>query len=517
LKLLIVIDNRQSARRWLAAAPRLALLGSLINRQAARHWLAAAPRLALLGSLMLAGCSYTFDDTAPDIRLLGSPPNTDGLPRLNHSAAGNDNIVLGYDDNGQQNAYWVAFTENIDTADGKQGAVRAVRLSPPEKEEIILADDVTTTWTRFFLVSRGLDKPMTPPVITVRSAGQTTPPIQFPLPGAPGFFSIGYGEDAFLYWVARATQSTFYTFRSDGSFMRQLKIPPGVDPLNPQLDFYWSSGSKFLLTRAPDGDVLVHSTIESSDVDLGIRPKLLGVIGQSQLIACGADGLRVVRLDGTREQVLDPMPCDDQGDLALRYVEMKTWVYYGTDLQLWRVPLDGNGTPEPVHVDGRRAWQFLDDGRIIVSRTPRELYIQSAGDGWLDGWNFMERGIDVRMSTDKKRLRWLEHAAKANGAGELMSAPIGEAPLHLSLNTRQWEELEDGRILADANHAFRGTQNRVVVIDEASRTAQWVAAAAAQYSRIPYTNDLLVDVVTGPTGLDIVRVPIPPPLPSPAP
>ena len=39
---------------------------------------------ALVFILSLAGCSYTFDDTAPDIRLLGGPPNTDGLPRLNH-------------------------------------------------------------------------------------------------------------------------------------------------------------------------------------------------------------------------------------------------------------------------------------------------------------------------------------------------------------------------------------------------------------------------------------------------
>ena len=87
----------------------------------------------------------------------------------------------------------------------------------------------------------------------------------------------------------------------------------------------------------------------------------------------------------------------------------------------------------------------------------------------------------------------------------------------MTLNTRQWQELADGRILADADHAFRGAQNRVVVVDEKARTAQWVASAAAQYSRIPGTNDLLIDVVTGPTGYDIVRVPIPPPLPSPSP
>src|SRR5262249_36725277 len=152
-------------------------------------------------------------------------------------------------------------------------------------------------------------------------------------------------------------------------------------------------------------------------------------------------------------------------DLALRYVEHKTWVYYGNDAQLLRVPLDASGPPEVVLNDGRRPLQFLDDGRIIVSKTPRDLYVNSAGDGWLDNWNFMESGIDVPMPRDKRRGRWLEHAAKPNGAGELLPAEIGQPPLHLTLNTREWEELKDGRILADANHAFRGTQNRIVVVD----------------------------------------------------
>ena len=56
-----------------------------------------------------------------------------------------------------------------------------------------------------------------------------------------------------------------------------------------------------------------------------------------------------------------------------------------------------------------------------------------------------------------------------------------------------------------------------MVVDEKTRTAQWVANSAADYIHIPGTNDLIIDVVTGPTGYDIVRVPIPPPLPSPAP
>jgi hypothetical protein len=471
---------------------------------------------------LVGGCSYTFDDTSPDILLVGGPPNTAALPKLNKGPAGNDHIVLGFDDHGQQTALWAAFTEkNIDTPQGRENGIRAVRLTPPEKEEVIIADEVTSTWTRFFLINRNKENPMLPPIVTVRSAGQETPPKSFQLPGAPGFFSVGPGEEAFLYWVAKPTQKTYFTFRTDGSFARQLKIPPNIDPLDPRLQFYWSDRARHIITREPDGNTLVHSTIDDQDFALGARPQLMGVLGTDQLLTCGDDGLRLVDLDfatastdGTppKEQVLDAMPCDDRGALFVRYVEKQWWVYYGNDTQLLRVPLDG-GSSELVLDGGRRPLAFLDDGRIMFSKTPADTYVNGAGDGWLDGWNFMQRGLDAGMSLDNKRVRWLERAAKPNGAGELLSAELGQEPITLALNSRRWEELADGRVLADANHAFRGTQNRIVVIDEKTRRGQWVASQAGNYSHIPGTNDLLVDVVSGPTGYDIIRVPIPPPEP----
>jgi hypothetical protein len=464
----------------------------------------------------LSGCSYKFDAQAPDITLLGAAPNTDGLPRLNQSPTTGDYLVLGYDDSGHQNAYWDAFTETIQTDSGPKNGLRAVRLSEPAKEEVILADEVTPAWTRFFLVNNDPQDPMAPPTLSVRSAGQSAPPITFQLPGAPGFFGIGYGDLAFLYWVAKPDQTTFFTFRSDGSFARELPIPPSVtDPTDPKMQFQWSYSSDYLVIRDPEGGVMVHSTIDNVDHDLGVRPKLIGVYGDNLLLACGDSGLRTVQLDGTHETLLDPLPCDEHGDLEVQFIEMKNWIYYGANSELWRVLLDGSGMPEVVLQDGLRPLQFIDDGRIMFSKTAADLYVNAAGDGWLGGWRFMQRGIDAGISYDKSRVRWLEGAAKPNGAGELLSAPIGQEPLHLTLNTRQWEELGDGRVLADADHAFRGSQNRIVVVDEKSRTAKWVAASAAQYTHIPGTNDLLIDVVTGPTGYDIVRVPIPPPDPPP--
>jgi hypothetical protein len=462
--------------------------------------------------VVVGGCSYTFDSSAPDITLLGGPPNTDGLPRLNHAPAGEDYLVLGYDDNGNQNANWVAFDEEVQTSDGPVNGLRTVRLDPPQKEELVVADQVTPGYTRLFLVNHNPVDPKGPPILSIRAAGQPTPPITFNLPGSPGFIGIGYGETAFLYWVAAPTQQTWFIFRSDGSFMRELPIPSGTDVTDPQIDFDWSGDSQFLVVRDVSGDVIVHATTENSDVDLGMRPKLMGVYGNQLLITCGDDGLRTVTLDGATEKVLDPMACDEHGALEVQYQQMMSWVYYGSDAQLLRVPLDGSGPPEIVLKNGLRPLAFLADGRIMYSRTPSDEFVNSAGDGWLDNWKFMNRGLDAGLSSDGKRVRFLENAATPNGAGELLAKPVGSTEtLHLAQNTRQWEELGDGRILADADHAFRGVQNRIVVIDEKTRTARWVASAAADYMHIPGTSDLLIDVVTGPTGYDIVRVPIPPP------
>ncbi len=108
----------------------------------------------------------------------------------------------------------------------------------------------------------------------------------------------------------------------------------------------------------------------------------------------------------------------------------------------------------------------------------------------------------------------MRHAAQNAGAGSLLSAtiPYGQ-PLRLARNVRQYTQLGDGRVLCDADHAFNGTQNRIEVVDEQRGVAQWVAQSANGYQFAPGGRDLFVDVVIGPSGHDVVRVPIPPKLP----
>ena len=67
----------------------------------------------------------------------------------------------------------------------------------------------------------------------------------------------------------------------------------------------------------------------------------------------------------------------------------------------------------------------------------------------------------------------------------------------------------DGRVLAISNAAFKGTQNRLIVIDEVRRTARWVVDSARDFVRIPGTQELLVKIIVGQLGYDIRRVPIP--------
>ena len=58
---------------------------------------------------------------------------------------------------------------------------------------------------------------------------------------------------------------------------------------------------------------------------------------------------------------------NDHGSLQLRYVEKRTWVYYGNVQQLLRVPYDGSGPPEVVLDGGRRPPSRTSSGGPLAS------------------------------------------------------------------------------------------------------------------------------------------------------
>ncbi|HEX9101689.1 MAG TPA: hypothetical protein VF997_05775, partial [Polyangia bacterium] len=196
------------------------------------------------------------------------------------------------------------------------------------------------------------------------------------------------------------------------------------------------------------------------------------------------------------------------------------YVYYVVATTLRKARLDGSEAPLTLFDFGQA--RVIDlvtpEDLIVYSTDPSDRYVHGAGDGWLGGWKFMQRGIAATFGNDLKSLYWLEHAAQGSGTGDFMTVKLpgaglpGGTPTTLAKNTRQFSFLGDGRILADENRANNGTWNRVVVIDEARGHKQYVAVGANHFSPIPQSKDYIVDVVTGATGHDVARVSIPPPV-----
>jgi hypothetical protein len=169
------------------------------------------------------------------------------------------------------------------------------------------------------------------------------------------------------------------------------------------------------------------------------------------------------------------------------------------------VPLDGSARPvDLAHADAALA---IDAERVAWTTTPGNYPVT---DGWVDDKRFMERGRFATFSADGRHLYFLEHAATSSGAGELRSYEIATGITHLlALNARSFAELPDGRLLAVTN-AWRDDQwNRVVVIDEARRTIDWVAEGADGFTLIPGSQDVLVNLVASTDGITMARMPIP--------
>lgn len=117
----------------------------------------------------------------------------------------------------------------------------------------------------------------------------------------------------------------------------------------------------------------------------------------------------------------------------------------------------------------------------------------------------------MTFSRDGKRVRLLDHAATIDGQGLLNSMKLDGARELLGRNVLRYAELPDGRVLAAVNQAFVGPHNRVVIIDEAARTAEWVAAAAHDFELFPSGHAALVGLVPTSHGnaIDWIVLPLP--------
>lgn len=504
--------------------------------------------LSLL-SLLLVPLSCTFivhDETAPDLPLIGGPPDQSSYVRMNRAPAKGEAYVQGKD-----GAIWLVIIEDPNDLHNLRITRPNVKEPPPPEEGYPIPSGRGThfilTYRAFYFIEfdgGGREKTK----VFMRSAGEPAPGtllLMPPSPTVPNIYSFG-SDDRFLYWVpSPSTKSFQIAYRSDGRIL-DYPIPKAFNPAKPpSLYFTYTADPKLILRDEKDHLWVYSSTNKVGEpIDLGVRPKSFAIGTRDQrldlpapgqpakareaLLSFGMDGLRWVPLDGAKESILEPeairpeiftyryRPVTDSMPPISTY-----YVYYLVGDELRAVPLDVDRKPELVKKGGlARLYGFVPDnapeklrGKLFYTRDPANRYIYGVGDGWIDDLNFMERGRSPSFSRDGAKIRWLEHAALASGAGDLLVATVpGGAPLRLARNAAQFEELADGRVLALTNRAFVGTQNRLIVIEEEAQQARWVADATRSYMHIPESSDLIVNIITGPETHDLLRVPIPPPL-----
>ncbi len=469
---------------------------------------------ALVFALVFGGCSYTFDDEVPLVQLVGQAPSLAPLQHLTRLSTDSLLFMTGVD-----GAPWVALFELTDTG-VVQGNVRAVRLADPVVEQRFGGDFLHVGRRVVYLIDPTAD-PAQPTHVLVRRPGDNGNARQFDLPGGPGVLTPSANDAAFLY--ASEGRETIEVVRTDGAFQRELAAPApmvGIGIWRPTFD----READRVFTFEADGHVALHSTHDETDVQLGrwgapsssatLEAGVLAIDDDHQaLVFCDPRGLVRVPWDGGPEQLLDADPClgSPLEGIGSRFDLLDGSAVYIVQEGIRSVALDGSAAPKLLQGhEGRRVLAVHPD-RIAITLDPLERWFREASDGWVDGWRFMERGLEPAFRKDGRAIRFIEHAADDDSTGELRLAELGQSPRSLARNVTRFDELADGRVLAEANHAFLGAQNRLIVIDEASGTARWVADGASGYTLIPGTMDVLAELVTGSPDHDLVRVPVPAP------
>lgn len=467
----------------------------------------------LLPATLLAACSYTFDANAPDIPLVGTPPEMARLPRLNTAPVTGESFTRGADGH-----LWLVMTQNDKTW-------RAVSMHDESQVETIKGDDVFVVGNGLY-ITKALDAPdaaIQRVQLTIRNVAEQ-PGHSYTLPAnGPAILLSGGNDDVFCYAAADPTLPGYILQRRDGSFSRTVKWPKGIDPSDPfsnaQLQFFFDTGAGLTFyDRDGDGRIVGHHTTDDIDIDLGIRPKTWVWQDENTLVTCGRDGVRKVPVDGkTAETVLDADLCSNK----LLWIN-NGYVYYEVDTFVRKTKLDGSAPPEKLYdFSTNRVLRIAPaDDTIIYSTDPDTRYVHGAGDGWLKGWKFMTRGSDLTFTGDRTRIYWLESSAQSSGAGELTMVTLpgpampGGTPEPLARNVRDYSILDDGRVLCNDNYAFSGTFNRLILVDPKKKKSQWLADSANHWGLFNSNKEAIVDVVTGATaGHDVVRLPLPPPLP----
>lgn len=492
--------------------------------------------------VVATSCSYTFDTTEPSLPYLGQPLDAATLPKLNDKPVSGEAFAKGAD-----GRVWLIMQHSNDMQwemKPMSGAPDYDTIDPNQQLQLV-------SWRALYITKRGgasgvvdggvppdlavgpdMAQPRSPDMgaapppdvtLVVRSVGEH-PGREFTVPDGPALiYSLG-ADDVFAYIVTDPSLPGYILQRRDGSFRRVVPWPAGIDPANPFKNglFFGDTGAgDVFYDRDGEGRIVGHHTRDNVDIDLGIRPRFLAWLDAKTLVTCGNDGVRVVPVDGvTPERILDEEICKP----SLLWIN-GGYVYYVVDTTIRKTRVDGSAAPTAMYDLGTNrliSISVIGDS-VIYSTDPADRYARGAGDGWLGNWRFMERGLGVNFTRDRRTLTWLEHAAQGSAVGDLTIAQLdgpavpGATPRTLTKNTRQYNLLADGRIICDENRANGGTWNRIVLVDWERGHKQYVVTGANHFSLIPERptdDEYIVDVISGATGHDIARVTIPPIVPT---
>lgn len=499
-------------------------------------------RLIVLLVAMIAGCSYTFDSKEPELPLIGDEPNTPAMPHVNTAPVVQEWFVTGFD-----NGSWLVMQHDDTT-------YRILSLTTDAPADVLTKDDFDSLYTtqhNLYIIKANPTDMGAPPddggvaaqdattdmgaqatvTLTIRPAGEK-PGTKYIEPAGGALLFVGGGnDDVFTYMVGDKTLPGYVIQRRDNAFRRVIPWPKGVDAANPYGKgyFFWDAGQgQTFYDMDEDNRLVGHSAVDNTDIDLGIRTHSMAWVTYTSLASCGTDGVRLFSVDGSSpETILTNEACD-----ATNFWINNGYVYYNAGTSIHKVPLDHSTPPVDVYDLGtKRLLSMTDpDDTVLYSTEPATTFIHGAGDGWLHprgggaDFKFMERGTGLLIYNDLTQLSWLEDSAEESGAGELMLLTLpepgvaGGTKVPLARNVRTYGFLADGRIICDDDHAFDGTQNRIVVLDQLRHHAQWVASSSNYVMGIPGATDFLVEVVNGDLNShDLVRVPLPPITPTPPP
>lgn len=506
-------------------------------------------RRALPLLLLLTGCYEIYGDEAEHpLPLMGSAVPTSSLPRLNEGPL---QYWEGVRDPSDQ--VWLLLCESISVSNLKPsvcepGLLRVRRLREPADTKVLTADALyTSAYTdraAIYALQYGrTNEPDTLSVYLVSRLGQAgatlAPAHSYKVPhGVPKLqpspnyqvvmHRVARTSQLDLLWRDREQRQTLQLldgdqfdddpgFDSSGGYLlvrvRRQSDPPPADPRD------FSQPNRLLVYRVGDPNYRQ---------ELGFRPRAVyasSLNGKPALLSCGAqDGLRLFLYGLTRDMTPEPqrelrlaekeLPKCEPGKLSIEDIGDGVRAVIDLGTELLRIPLNGSPPDRAPKVQRRRILA-RSGGLEVYSLDQSGLYGNNAGDGWIGSWRFMERGLFGYVTPDRRRVRFVEHAANALAVGELRSATLYQPASRLLARNVPWPYFfdlgaDDTRALAIDNAAYPGPQNRLIAIDEERGYSQALVEGAHNFALSRVTNDLLIETMSNEIGFDLVRMPLPP-------